>query len=123
MRGKLFGTIIVGALGVGITGSAYAGAFVLTDLGVDTEAFAVNSAGQVVGGTFIGGSTGPVYNVPTIWNAGVPTNLTPLSGLTTGYAYSVNNSGQIVGWGSALGTSTLRAITGIIKAPRATSAI
>jgi uncharacterized membrane protein len=69
---------------------------------VDSEANAINNAGDVVGASRIGSGQAPQR--PTLWKAGVPIDLFTASdastkGWTDGVARGINSLGQIVGDG------------------------
>jgi probable HAF family extracellular repeat protein len=74
---------------------------VMTDLGtprgefVNSEANAINAAGQVVGTV---SSQGLGVFRPVIWENGVITELPTLSGGGVGRALDINPAGQVVGW-------------------------
>lgn len=79
--------------------------------GIRSEAYDINNAGQVVGWSFNGASSGGglAYNPgmvprPTIWNNGVATDLGTLGG-AIGTAFAINDAGLAVGYSytSAIG--------------------
>jgi probable HAF family extracellular repeat protein len=103
MGTELGDAIFLDDLYYGQPGSRTPSTFSLTDLGIETEAFAINNSGKVVGDKSV------PYRVPVIWNGGVATDLGVLNGMPSGIAYSINNSGKAVGHLSGV-PSILRAI-------------
>jgi probable HAF family extracellular repeat protein len=72
----------------------------LGSLGGYSYAFGINNQGQVVGWSYLSGSTGPLHAV--LWDNGVMTDLGTLGG-NFSQAYGINDQGQIVGSSTTAG--------------------
>lgn len=103
---------VVGWLGIQDPGtsSPYPRAFIfdngnLTFLDKNTEAYAINNRGQVVGKMNI--LSTPVPEHAFLYSEGVTTDLGALPGTRTSMATDINDAGQVVGWSQGTGQNPL----------------
>ncbi len=106
---------LVDFLGNGVSTGTQTRAFLwrngeLQDLGTlggpDAEALGLNERGQVAGGAYVNSTPNPVTGIPTVdpflWEKGKMTDLGSLGG-TFGFAYTLNNRGQVIGQSNLVG--------------------
>jgi len=95
---------------IGVTNSANALNYTLTDLGIPpgnqenaSFAYGINDAGQVVGLSVAESGGGAVSEYATEWSGGTAMKLGALSNSSGGVAFAINNAGTAVGYAGLIG--------------------
>jgi probable HAF family extracellular repeat protein len=79
-----------------------------TDLGIESQAFAINDAGQVAGWRNTMGDLGGAGTHATVWNGITATDLGTLGG-TQSMARAINNAGLVAGESNIIGDAATHA--------------
>jgi probable HAF family extracellular repeat protein len=86
---------ILAVLAILLASGAARADYVITDLGIQSDAAAINRFGQVAGSTTFAGSQ---FAHAFLYNNGIKQDLGTLAGgMYSSVAYAINNSGQVVG--------------------------